>query len=104
MKLYRYFKTSLFQKDETEVVILRVFFMSGLARVEKTVRGKYKELTLSAVSDFLDAYFVGQSIIGNTVYVVCTLNPEFEGVGLNLCKFDVNAPAGLLESLGAKRE
>lgn len=100
MKLYRYLKTSVFQKD-VQIVILRVFFMAGKAQVEKTIHGRYEELTVSEASDFLDAYVVGQSLIGETMYVVCTPDPDFEGVGLKFCK-PYDAPVALKEFLEAQ--
>ena len=97
MKLYEYFKTSVFEAD-ANVVILMATYYSGGFRTTVTVKGKSKDIRLQNLTVYLDAYVVGQSVFKNTVYIVCTRDPDFEGVGLRGYKFSSDS-LGFLSSL-----
>lgn len=100
MKLYEYLKMSVFEAD-AEIVILMATYVPGTIRVWETVNGKSKDLKLQNLSVYLDAYVVGQSVTENTVYVVCTRDPDFEGMGLKGYKFDSDS-IGFLKSLNGE--
>ena len=90
MKLNEYFKISVFGK-ETKIVALEITSRADdFVNVEEATKEKN-----------LDNYVVGQSISKNTVYLVTSRNPEFEGVGLRGLKFSSHN-LGFLSSLWSK--
>ena len=100
MKLYEYLKMSAFEA-KAEIAILMATYVPCTLRVRETVNGKSKDLKLQNLSVYLDAYIVGQSVTENTVYVVCTRDPDFEGMGLRGYKFDSDS-IGFLKSLNGE--
>lgn len=94
MKLNEYFKISVFGR-EAKIVILEITSRAedDFVNVEVVTKGTREDLKYS--------YVVGQSISKNTVYLVTSRNPEFEGVGLRGLKFSSHN-LGFLSSLWSK--
>ena len=102
MKFYEYLKTSIFDQD-MKIMIFKAVYIVRDVSLDRIFEGTYNDLKLQDISQFLDSYIAGQSITGKTVYVVCTQDPNYEGIGLRGFKFRSDS-LGFLNSLIRNKE